>query len=223
VPSAGEFAASALPRGGFAVPSPCWGCGGDRIGPSWGRTPGWVRGAAVGWDRRPSAGLITNFVLISAVARVSAPVPCLSFPSPGMRVGLLPAACFLHRSSASSVRPSARPSLRFVMVRLWGCSWKAQEEAWGSEIFSAGKGSRGKGPTPVWTHSWDHQPRGVPGPGELPPQFIRRDGAMRAGKVAHGNVVPVPGLLISPLMSLNCPRVPIPAWVREGTGWVRDR
>lgn len=85
------------------------------------------------------------------------------------------------------------------------------------ELFSVGKRSRERSPMPAWTHILNHQPHGVPGPGELPPRFLRQSGAMQAGKVSRSNVVPMPGLPISPLMSLNRPHVPSPARVREGT------
>lgn len=79
------------------------------------------------------------------------------------------------------------------------------------ELFSAGKGCGGKGPTPAWTHVLSHQPQGVPGPGELPPRSVHRSRAVRAGKVSRSDIVLIPGLPIAPLMLLNCPHVPSPA------------
>lgn len=63
---------------------------------------------------------------------------------------------------------------------------------------SARKRSQGKGPVPAWTHIWNRQPHWVPSPDELPPWFLRQSGAMRAGKVSRSNIVPIPGLLITP-------------------------
>lgn len=66
-----------------------------------------------------------------------------------------------------------------------------------------------QGPTPAWTHPRLNQPRGVPA--ELPPRFLHRSRVMPAGKVSRSNIVPTPGLLTPPPVSLNCPRVPSPA------------
>lgn len=83
-------------------------------------------------------------------------------------------------------------------------------------ILSMGNRGGGKGPALVWTHIWNQQPCRVSGRGDLPLWFLLWSTAMQRGKVSCRNLIPIPQLLISLPMLLNCPHTP--AWPESRKG-----
>lgn len=117
------------------------------------------------------------------------------------------------RPRSLALRLSVRPSVHTPTAPLLYAPspWMPMENRGGSRGRDLSRRSeeQRQGPTPAWTHPRLNQPRGVPA--ELPPRFLHRSRVMPAGKVSRSNIVPTPGLLTPPPVSLNCPRVPSPA------------
>lgn len=141
-----------------------------------------------------------------------APTPCLGFPrcaagsggSGSVCRGCSPPSLFLRSAPVClSVCPHTDCSAALCSV-----SMDANGKPRSRDLSRRGEEQR-QGPTPAWTHPRLNQPRGVPA--ELPPRFLHRSRVMPAGKVSRSNIVPTPGLLTPPPVSLNCPRVPSPA------------